>query len=290
MLRAASIWATLLSSSAHALADDSPTQKVQSAKADAAPDEHTGSVEATPDSNSQLAASAYQQALSSYAHGDLPGALRSMRESYRLSGRAELLYNLAQLEEELKNCDEALAHYGRYLQLVPKGRYRESATEAQGRLEQVCPQPVQAPPPVQAATPPPVNPKQPRSSKEPIAKNAQTGYWTTPRVIGWSAITAGTLSGAVALYFQLEAVRARNEFQQSVNDAEAGGPAVDATLQDRQHRYNNMAIALGIAGGAMVTSGAVVLLLDPGKAGPRSRSASLYALPGLIGVSYAQRF
>src|SRR6478736_37940 len=286
VLRTASIWAPVVLSSAHALADDSPTQKVQAAKADA--NARTEPVEPhdqgmTKASSEQLAAVAYQKAVASYANGDLTGALDSMRESYQLSKRAELLYNLAQLEEELKACSDALTDYGRYLELVPNGRYRESAKQARVRLEQECAPQTPAPP-----SPAPLTHDPPPAERAVVPE--QTSYWTAARIIGWSTVSIGTLAGAGAIYLQLEAVQARNELQQSIDNANAGGPAVDMALQDRMHRYNHAAIGLGITSGAMIASGALVLLLDPGKAEQRAHSASLYALPGLVGATYAQCF
>jgi len=275
----------MMLASVRAHADDSPTQKVPAANTDAnarTQPETTGPGMAQA-SSEQLAAVAYQKAVASYANGDVAAALGSMRESYDLSKRAELLYNLAQLEEELKACSDARTDYRRYLELVPNGRYRDSAKQASVRLEQECP-PV---PPAQAS-PAPVASAQP--SAESAGEPAKASYWTAARIIGWSSISIGTLAGATAIYFQAEAIQARNELQQSVDEASAGGPAVDMTQQDRMRRYNHAAIGLGIASGAMIVSGALVLLLDPGKPEQRSRSASLYAFPGLIGASYAQRF
>ena len=57
------------------------------------------------------AAAAFDRAMKAYEARDLTGALAAMRESYRLSGRTELLYNLARLEQELGACPEALADY-----------------------------------------------------------------------------------------------------------------------------------------------------------------------------------
>jgi tetratricopeptide (TPR) repeat protein len=282
VLRVASFWASFLSTSTHALADDSPTQKVQSAKPDAPAG---GAVDGAPTnpSSEELAAAAYESALASYAKGDVYLALSTMRESYRLSQKSELLFNLAQLEDELNACSDALADYTRYLELAPNGNYRGTAAEAQQRLERLCPPPAPASTSVSESPPP-----KPREATDGEAK--RPGYWTTSRAIGWSAIAAGTVTGALAAYFQLEAIQAKNEFQQSVDDAVAGGSALDMSLQDRQHHYNDMAIAFGIAGGAMVAGGAIVLLIDPGKPVQQTRSANLYAVPGLVGASYTQRF
>jgi tetratricopeptide (TPR) repeat protein len=288
-LRVASFWASLLSTGTRAaFADDSPTQKVQSAKTAASPQPPSGGVVAGAPANpssEELAAAAYESALASYAKGDVYLALSTMRESYRLSQKSELLFNLAQLEDELNACSDALADYTRYLELAPNGNYRGPAAEAQQRLERICPPPARVATSTSTADPPP-----PKPSEEPIGEAEEPGYWTTPRVIGWSTIAAGTITGAVALYFQLEAIQARDEFQQSVDEAVAGGSAVDMTLRDRQHRYNDMAIGFGIAGGAMVAGGAIILLIDPDKPVQRTHSANLYAVPGLVGASFTQRF
>jgi len=287
VLRTAFLSTPIMLANAHALAEDSPTQKVLAANTDA--NARTQSVD-TPEpgmtkaSSEQLAAVAYQKAVESYANGDVAAALDSMRESYQLSKRAELLYNLAQLEEELKACGDARADYRRYLELVPNGRYRDSAQQASARLEEECPP--HAPKPVSEAPEAPPVP----STPGPAGPGPATSYWTTARIVGWSTLSIGTLAGAAAIYFQVEAVQARDDLQQSVDNANAGGPAVDMTLQDRMHRYNHAAIGLGIASGAMIASGALVLLLDPGKPEQRSRSANLYAFPGLIGASYSQPF
>jgi tetratricopeptide (TPR) repeat protein len=238
----------------------------------------------------QQAAAAYQQARASYAKGDREAALLYMKKSYELSKRAELLFNLARLEQELKACEESLADYRRYLELVPRGRYREEATRARDLLEQECPPPA----PVLASTAPaPVNPEPATNESPPEQSDAVAEpppYWNPSRIIGWSTIAGGTLAGAGAAYFQLQARQAKKDFQQSVDAANAGGPPADTSLQDRQHRYNHTAIALGATAGIMVAGGALLLLLDPGGGAQRSSSAGVYALPGLVGASYAQRF
>lgn len=288
VLSAASVWASFLSSSALALADDSPTQKLQSARSEANPGTQSAIAEPSTESAEQRAAVAYEKALASYAKGDVRAALDNMRESYQLSKRAELLYNLARLEEELKACSDALTDYRRYLELVPNGRYRDSAGEAERRLAQECPPPATVPTragTVTASSVPPTD-----EAKLPNAEPEQNSYWTSARIIGWSAITVGVLTGAGALYCQLEAIQAQGDLQQSVDHALAGGPSVDESLQDRQRHYNHAAIGLGITAGALVTGGALVLLLAPGEAAQRTHSASVYAVPGLVGASYAQRF
>ena len=61
-----------------------------------------------------------------------------MLESYRLSKRAELLYNIGKIQSALGECALALTAYRDYLEQVPDGRYRATlaaanATDAIGR-------------------------------------------------------------------------------------------------------------------------------------------------------------
>lgn len=293
MLRTALIWASFLFCSGPALAEDAIARKDEAGKPESTSSARPGDASASALPNAtpeQAAAAAYQEALDAYARGDLNASLVSMRRSYQLSNRSELLYNLAQLEDELKACSESLEDYRRYLKLVPHGRYREAAESARARLERECPPSDAAAAPTAASTAK-AEPNPDRDQpKPPVVEPESNSYWTTRRVLGWSAIAAGTLSGAGALLFQLEAIEAKTDYQQSIDDAVHSGTPPDKSLQDRQHRYNNLAIAFAVTGGALLTSGALVLLLDPGKQEQKSRSARVYAAPGLIGAYYTQSF
>lgn len=286
-LRAASVWAPFLLSSGNAFADDPPPHE-QRAAVDAERRPSNGLEGSLSPTNSEqaAAAAAYQQALASYAEGNIAGALASMRQSYQLSQRAELLYNLAELEEELNACSDSFADYRRYLERVPNGRYRETALRASARLEKECPPPA-ASSPTSASTPGPAPPATDDSAAKPVpAEPTQAAYWTAPRVISWSAIATGALAGVGALYFQWQAIQAKSDLQQDVDN----GPPLDTSLATRQHRCNHTAIALAITGGAMVAGGALVLLLDSAGHEPNSRSARVYAAPGLVGAYFSQGF
>jgi hypothetical protein len=217
-----------------------------------------------------------------------------MRESYRLCQRAELLYNLAMLERELHECSLALADYTSYLQQVPQGLYRQAAEQASAELSRECPVARAAPPASSAA--PPLAPLQ--VTKVELASTSRPGsppltrpdapYWTPPRVVGWSAVTAGVLAGAGALYFTVAAVSARSDFQRNVDAAYAGNRTYDPSLKDAQHRDQTLAQVLAISGGALVAGGALVLLF--GAEDAAHATAQVQAEPGWLGASYSQRF
>lgn len=237
------------------------------------------------------AAEAYSRALARYATGDIQGALETMRESYRLSKRPELLYNLARLEAELRACPAALDDYRGYLQSVPRAHYREAALQAIEELERQCP--VRPPAPAVA---PEVQPTSDRirtadQPKVPVREAVPTKYWTPTRWLGWSAIATGVLAGGGALYFTLAAVDARDNFQGTVDRYRyvPGGPLLDTTYRERQHRDQSAAQALAVTAGALVTGGALLLIFGP-QGQPSTGSASISAQPGLVQAGYFRRF
>jgi hypothetical protein len=257
-----------------------------------------GATQPTAPAGSEAAAgAAYQQAQVKYAKNDLTGALESMRESYRLCQRPELFYNLAMLEGELHECSAALADYTSYLQQVPQGRYRQAAEQASAELSRECPVAPAAPPASAAAAPPSTTPAlvaevQPASTNEPgtpAPTRPDPPYWTPPRVVGWTAVSAGVLASAGALYFAVAALSARSDFQRNVDAAYTGKGPYDPTLQDKQHRDQTLADVLAISGGALVAGGALVLIFGSEDAA-HATTAQVQAQPGWVGALYSQRF
>jgi tetratricopeptide (TPR) repeat protein len=239
----------------------------------------------------RTAEAAYQQAQACYAKNDVPGALESMSESYRLSQRPELLYNLALLEQELQHCQAALDDFAAYLQRAPQGRYRDAAEHARTELTRVCPIPETvhaAPLPPGQIKPAPVLtvPK----NDQPSVSRAKAAYWTPSRVIGWSAITAGVLAGGGALYFSVSARASRNEYQQSVDAQYNGGPPRDLSLEAAQHRKQALAEGLTVSGCALVAGGILAMLLTPNERKPSETRAFIDVEPGRLVAFYLRSF
>ncbi len=221
-----------------------------------------------------------------------------MQESHRLSQRAELLYNIARIEGELGDCRASLADYQRYLELVPAGQYRSAAAEASQRLAAECPEPAPVAAVAAAAlgpaaeTPPPApDPEAPTDERVASAPAEPPSYWTAPRIIGWSAVAAGTVAAAGAVYFAFSARDARDRYQHSIDAAYAGN---DQTLIDQgalaeQRTDQRWARALGVTGGVLAAGGILLLVLAP-SSHSRSATAGLYLQPGLVGASYSNAF
>lgn len=261
-------------------AEPAPTAPAAAAAQEPAAAEHA----ASPD---QAAEAAYEAALTRYDSGDIEGALSAMQQSFALSQRPELLYNLARLEREAQRCRASLADYRRYLERVPQGHYRQAAEQAVTELSGECASADSetAQTPSEPAAPPrAISDREPEPSSTP-----HLPYWTTPRVVAWAAISAGVASGGGALYFLLSAKGARDDVARSVLVQEMGGGHWDQARQDDQHRDLALARVLGGCAGALVTGGALTLLFSHSSAPDRS-SASVLIAPGAIEASYRGAF
>ena len=241
------------------------------------------------------AAVAYRAALDLHAAGDLEGALARMMESYRLSQRDELLYNIARIQWELGDCLAALTDYRRYVERVPTGRFRDLADAAVRELEPTCkatkPAAVESPTPTVATNRVPAPSRhEPSPTPRPRPRKREA---SEPRMlpwVGWSAVAAGGLAGLGAVYCTVKAVHARDEYRASVEAEENGGRHYDPSLEAKQHTNQRWAQALGVAGGALATGGVLWLLLAPRERGQSSPNTAFSLAPGFFAASWRQSF
>lgn len=111
--------------------------------------------------------------------GRFEDALWSFQRAYDRSGRAQLLYNVAQCHDRLRQDDQALAAFERYLELVPTAANRMQVEARIALLREAIARrdapPIAVPPRVEvvptptevaAATPTPEPPTQPTASTE----------------------------------------------------------------------------------------------------------------------------
>lgn len=292
---AVSAWTALFVSGRGASAEETPPKQASASStstnltAGAAPNPAPDQVATDNSAATEGAAlAAYEKAMSAYANGDTESAFDAMRESYALSGRPELLYNLARLERERQHCEASLEDYRLYLERVPQGRYRYAAEHASRELADECPV---------------ANSEWPRTSSEPAvaagvtskreslpAQSHAVSYWTTPRLVAWSAISAGILSGGAALYFRLAAQAARDDVAKSVALAEMGIGRLDQGRQNAQDRDVALAEGLAVTAGALVTGGVLTLILGDTPRAASRPSALISIQPGTVEASYAFSF
>lgn len=215
-------------------------------------------------------AALFGEAQALYESGDTAGALVKMRRAYELSQRAELHFNLGELEHELGDCSAALDDYRAYLTAVGSGARRDQAEARVQELEATCPstEPAPAPPPAPAAvTPPAPAPAPVVVAAPPPAVHApppeqKARYWTPLRIAGWSTVGAGVVSGALAGYFAIRAANDESDLEASFRSAGSTGfSRKDKELETDGQRSAQIALALGIGAGALAAVGTTLLLL-----------------------------
>jgi hypothetical protein len=189
-----------------------------------------------------------------------------------------------------------LADYRRYAERVPTGRFRESADSAARELEASCgsttPSSNESPPAVPAVA---VNSTLASSSSAELPPRALPQQRETPNPrlwpwLGWSAVATGGLAGLGAVYFTIQAVHARDQFRESVNEDWRGGERYDPSLQEKQHKNQRWAQVLGVSGGALAAGGVLWLILAPRERGQNPPAAQIFIAPGVMTATWRQSF
>ncbi len=123
--------ATLAASSVpvcvHAQADDEASVEAAPSNSNEAPAEaSTESATTPPEGSVPQAVEHYERGREHYLAGRYREALVELRAALALDQRSpNLVYNVARVNEDLGNLDEAIANYERYLELIPEGESAE---------------------------------------------------------------------------------------------------------------------------------------------------------------------
>ena len=80
----------------------------------------------------------YNDGQAAYDRQDFPAAVVGWQQSYKLSGAAGLLFNIAQAYRQNGQCKEALFTYQRFLALDPNAEQRTLASEFVHELDPQC--------------------------------------------------------------------------------------------------------------------------------------------------------
>jgi tetratricopeptide (TPR) repeat protein len=226
----------------------------------------------------------YERATRAYDVGKYNEAIEEYQKAYEIGGDPPMLYNIAQAYRLNDQPNEALRFYRRYLQRAPNARNREDVERKIADLEKAVeerrkaaaaatPPPVTAPPIVPAPTttapppaplagpPAPVAPAPPSTTETPATPPApipvEGGSGHGLRVVGWSLVGVGVLSGAGAVVTGLLARGKGND----LTNMSAAGKTFDPTIEHSGKLYNNLTWGLGIAGGALAATGAILVIV-----------------------------
>lgn len=142
-----------------------------------------------------------------YDEGRYEDAIVAWQESWRLSGRPLLLFNMANAAERLGRWNDAMDLLSRYRALAPADE-RETLDRRIGnierRIEELDARPLPAPPGAAASTIPSAS-----GSPAPSSGSAATLPTRPPRIVPIALLTAGSLSVVTGTVFAFRALDAR---------------------------------------------------------------------------------
>lgn len=206
-------------------------------------------------------------------------AIADFKEAYRIADAPGYLYNIAQAYRLKGDCRNAVTFYKNFLRRQPDApnaaKVRERITEMEACAAKQPPEPVVTTPttttttsPTTTTTTPTTTTAQPAQAEppeeQPEAPPAAHGRgWM--KIVGFSAIGAGAVSFGLSVKFMLDGKSANDDLKTkcmvSCTSAEA------LAIQDDGKKANTRAVIAGVAGGAFVAAGVVLVVLGHGGGG-----------------------
>lgn len=223
-------------------AEDAPPPHAKRTAGDAVDDnETTGAV----DDNEAAAREAFHQGDQLYLEGDYQGAVKAFEKAYALSGRIEMLFNLANAHERLDHYPEAAVALRGYIPHAPSGQ-RAALGRRLERLERLAQQ-------ERKASPPAVTPAPPRPEHETIP---------VQRAVGIGLVGVGVTGAALGTGFAISAANTRSELDQQCQPGTSGRlcPSAAQPLLDRDQTHSLVA-DISFAAGAIAAASGIVLIL-----------------------------
>jgi tetratricopeptide (TPR) repeat protein len=219
------------------------------AQADPAEPAHPTPGGADPEARDAEAQARFESGRLAFDDGRFEDALRDFEQSFALSQRPQLLYNMGQVHDRLRHPAEAVAYFERYLEALPDAENRR-AVEARVHLLRAE-----------------------RDAGE--TRDTETGvdapHQPGPLRFTWVAMGVGAASAVAGVAL---AVKTRRTY----DDLEAGcGASGGCTQQEinrsggpRQQRTSRA--LLGLAGGALAL-GAVLVVVERGRGRPSDEAS-----------------
>lgn len=124
-------------------------------------------------------------------------------------------------------------------------------------------------------------------------------YWTTPRVLGWTAVGVGAVSGVISAVFAVETKTEQHAFEADIRASEGQtsptGTTVPWDSSGHTHevvgkRDAALAQGFGIASGALLVSGAALVLFGSEAHEHAPANLSLAITPGAAQLGYSGSF
>jgi tetratricopeptide (TPR) repeat protein len=202
----------------------------------------------------------YDEGLRHYQVAEYPQAIDAWKQSYLLSKKPLLLFNIGQAYRLSGDCKQAMTFYDNYQDAEPKPKNQDELDQAVAVCKTQLDKP--APTPAVSTTQPaeqaPVEPKpvepvatEPPHTAPPPELVAHHGH----RKLGLVLAAAGVALEGGAIYFALDGKSKGDD----VADATAWNQHTK-DLQSAGQRDNKLAIGLGVVGAAALVTGVVFIV------------------------------
>lgn len=186
--------------------------------------------------------------------GKLADSLDELKTAYALDPQPQLLFAMGQIHVQLGECPQAIVYYERFLATKPGDDAATVTREAIETCKTNPPPAIQTrPTPVEAAAPPP-------PVQAPVATPAATATTSVAPpwyrdYVGDGLVAGGVVAGVVGIVLYSSALSARDDADHAT-DYQAF-----SNLVDHAHTERTTAVVCGIGAAALVTAGAVHLVL-----------------------------
>ncbi|MEM6730655.1 MAG: tetratricopeptide repeat protein [Myxococcota bacterium] len=201
----------------------------------------------------QAAREAFERGTRAYNLQDFPAAIDALKTAYELSGKDELLFNIAQAYRRNGQASDALYTYERFLERVPKSPARGEAQKhveaLRARLETASAairKPLMRPENENEIAPDPL------PSLEPVAVDVDLANPWPARI----AAGSGLIFGALGTAYALSAKNSSDDLSQLSVEQAQWSEAHSETLR-RGRRHERVGVAALSIGGALLVGGIV---------------------------------
>jgi tetratricopeptide (TPR) repeat protein len=236
---------------------------------------------ADSEADEELAKRYYKLGEELYNRSDYEGALKQFQQSYALSKKAPLLFNMARCHESLGQHEKAIELYTDYLGSGPANSKTIEARIANLKRLLKKKQPDVASPP---ATP------RPEPSVEPTPTRP-TGRPRPLRIPGWVLVGTGAAMLITGIVAGVMVLQKKKDAEQANKDGKEYSDT--KSIEDSGRTWQKVEIATLVVGGAAAAAGAVLLILDArGGKPPHERRAWVTPVvaPGAAMVAAGLRF
>jgi hypothetical protein len=214
-------------------------------------------------------------------------AIADFKEAFRISDEPGFLFNIAQANRLKRDCREASTFYKTFLRRVPDApnaaKVRERITEMDTCAATQPVTPVTPVTPIAPVTPPPPITEPPPEKPAPVVNNRGWMKWS-----GIAAIGVGAIGAGLAIKFAVDGKSANDDLAEACKTSCSSDTAL--ALESDGKAANRNAVIFGVAGGAILATGVVFLVLSRGGSTQEKPAVAMSFTPEGASATYGWSF